>query len=119
MKYNDKMTAAEAQKKIDELKTMVVKMDATLEAFRDIGIGCSSAHMMNLIDGENSKMNEGVILSFMKLEEALAELAYDAQYTKDKISTMLGSKFTSLDDADFNAFVARHEQDWKVYMGEE
>jgi hypothetical protein len=98
---------------------MVVKMDATLEAFRDIGIGCSSAHMMDLIDGENGKMNEGVILSFMKLSQALGFLAFTAHDTEEKVSNMLGSKFGSLDDGVFNDFVARHQKEWMDFLGEE
>ena len=119
MKYNDKMTATEAQKKIDELKTTIVRMEATLETFREIGIGCSSAHMMNLINGENGKMNESVVLSFMKLSQALGSLAFTAHDTEEKVSNMLGSKFGSLDDSVFNDFVARHQKEWMDFMGEE
>ena len=112
------LSACDVKKKIDELKTMIVKQGATLEAFREFGLGSSLKEDINcfFVEDKNDNelhLNEEVMLAYVKLSQSLVCLADGAQDTREELRRLFDRVRFYASDEDFDNFRKKYARAWE------
>ena len=112
------LSACDVKKKIDELKTMIVKQEATLEAFREFGLGSSLKEDINcfFVEDKNDNethLNEEVMLAYVKLSQSLVYLADGAQDTREELRRLFDRVRFYASDEDFDNFRKKYARAWE------
>lgn len=112
------LSACDVKKKIDELKTMIMKQGATLEAFREFGLGSSLKEDINcfFVEDKNDNethLNEEVMLAYVKLSQSLVYLADGAQDTREELRRLFDRVRFYASDEDFDNFRKKYAQAWE------
>ena len=112
------LSACDVKKKIDELKTMIMKQGATLEAFREFGLGSSLKEDINcfFVEDKNDNethLNEEVMLAYVKLSQSLVYLADGAQDTREELRRLFDRVRFYASDEDFDNFRKKYARAWE------
>lgn len=112
------LSACDVKKKIAELKTMIVKQEATLEAFREFGLGSSLKEDINcfFVEDKNDNethLNEEVMLAYVKLSQSLVYLADGAQDTREELRRLFDRVRFYASNEDFDNFRKKYARAWE------
>jgi len=112
------LSACDVKKKIDELKTMIVKQEATLEAFREFGLGSSLKEDIKCFFAEDKNdnethLNEEVMLAYVKLSQSLVSLADGAQDTREELRRLFDRVRFYASNEDFDNFRKKYARAWE------
>ena len=108
------LRALEVKEKIDELKTMVVKMDGMLEAFREFGLGDASSQDISFMFDKENHIDESVLLAYIKLSQSLVSMADGAQDTREELRLLFDRVFSNVSPAERQNLIKKYKKDWEL-----